>query len=147
MGFPELQSLSSITNLIEQAGLRPKHIPNSLERYSLEIGPLAELIDMFHTRQASESRDQVYALRGMSLDDPSKATLQPDYTISWGKLFEKLVKFVLGQDAFVETSSQRLMIKSKGCILGQVSSIRRDNRQIVNIISSNAAWNLGGTIE
>ena len=46
-----------------------------------------------------------------------------------------------------ETSSQRTVIKSKGCILGQVSSARRDNKQQVSIISRSAAWDLGGKIE
>jgi hypothetical protein len=42
---------------------------------------------MFHTRQASDPRDKVYALLGMSSDDPIKASLRPDYKISWEKLF------------------------------------------------------------
>src|SRR5580700_5722798 len=77
--FPKLQSLPSLTNLIERAGLRPKYTTNSLERYSLEIRPLAELVDMFQTHQASDPHDKVYALLGISSDDPSKAGLQPDY--------------------------------------------------------------------
>ena len=139
---PELQTLPSVTDLIEYAGVRSKYTTNSPERFSLEICSLAELIDMFHTRHASGPRDKVYALLGMSLDDSSKATLQPDYTISWEQLFEKLVKYILSKDIFVETSSQRTMIKSKGCILGQASSIRSDNGQNVNITftSKNEAW-------
>ena len=78
----ELQVLPSVIYLIERAGLRPKHIANLQEGFSLEILPLSELVDMFHTRQATDPRDKVYALLGMSLNDPSKATLQPDYTIS-----------------------------------------------------------------
>jgi hypothetical protein len=85
--FPELQSLPSLTSLIEQASLRAKHTTNSLKRYSLKIRPLAELVDMFHTRQASDPRDKVYALLGISSDDPGEASLQPDYTISWEELF------------------------------------------------------------
>jgi hypothetical protein len=135
-----LQSLPALTNLIERAGLRPKYTTNSLERYSLEIRSLAELVDMFHTRQASDPRDKVYALLGMSSDDPGKAGLQPDYKISWEGLFQKLVKFILGEDVLVETSSQTAVIKSKGCILGQVSSVISDNRQSVNITSTNTAW-------
>jgi hypothetical protein len=42
---------------------------------------------MFHTRQASDPRDKVYALLGMSSDNLSKASLQPDYKISWQNLF------------------------------------------------------------
>jgi hypothetical protein len=85
--FPELQSLPLLTNLIERTGLRPKYTTNSLERYSLEIRSLAELVDMFYTRQATNPRDKVYALLGISSDDPSKAGLQPDYTITWEELF------------------------------------------------------------
>ena len=102
---------------------------------------------MFHTRQASDPLDKVYALLGMSSDDPSKAGLQPNYTISWEELFQQLIKFILGKDVSMETFSQRAVIKSKGCILGQVSSVRRDDRQNVIITSRNAAWDLGGEIE
>jgi len=42
---------------------------------------------MFHTRQASDPRDKVYALLGMTSDDPSKAGLHADYNITWEKLF------------------------------------------------------------
>jgi hypothetical protein len=98
-----LQGFSSIAGspfsffLIENAGLRSKYTTNSPERFSLEIQSLAELIDIFHTRHASDPRDKVYALLAMSLDNPSKALLQPDYTISLGKLFKQLVKYILGQ--------------------------------------------------
>jgi len=146
--FPKLHSLSSLTDLIEQAGLRPKYTASSLERYSLEIRPLVELVDMFRSRQASDLRDRVYALLGMSSDDPGKASLQPDYTISWEALFQQFVnKFFLGKGIPVEISRQRVVIKSKGCILGQVSSVGRDDGQNVNITSRNAAWDLGGKTE
>ncbi|KAH9211013.1 heterokaryon incompatibility protein-domain-containing protein [Leptodontidium sp. 2 PMI_412] len=144
---PELQTLLSITYLIERAGLRSKYTTDSLERFSLNVRNLAELIDMFHTRKASDVRDKVYALLGMSSDDPGKAGLQPDYNISWEELFQQLVKFVLGKDVSVETSSQRAVIKIKGCILGLVSSVRRDDRQNVKITSRNTAYKLGGNTE
>jgi hypothetical protein len=148
---PELQSVPSLTYLIERAGLRSKYTTNSLERFSLEIHYLAQLIDMFHTRKATDVRDKVYALLGMSRDDPGKAGLLPNYEISWKELFQQLVKFVLGHSLSVETSnnSQRAVIKSKGCILGQVFSVRSDKRQNVNITftSENEAWCLGDKIE
>jgi hypothetical protein len=74
-------SLPSITYLIEQAGLRSKYTTDSPKRFSLEIRHLAELIDMFHSRKATDVRDKVYALLGMSSDDPGKAGLRPDYKI------------------------------------------------------------------
>jgi hypothetical protein len=145
----ELQSVPAVTYLIERAGLRSKYTPNLLESFSLEIRSLAELIDMFHTREASDVRDKVYALLGMSSDDPGGAGLRPDYTVSWKELFQQLVKFVLSKDVSVETSdnSQRAVIKSKGCILGKVSSVRSDGRQNVNITSKNPAWDLGDKSE
>jgi hypothetical protein len=144
---PELQTLPSVIYLIERAGLRSKYTANLPERFSLEIRSLAELIDMFHTRQATDTRDKVYALLGMSSDDPEKAGLQPDYQISWEELFQQVVKFVLGKDISVNTSSQRAVIKCKGSILGQVSSVSRDDRQRVTITVRNAAWDLGSEIE
>jgi len=149
--FPELQTLPSVTYLIERAGLRSKYTTNLPERFSLNIRCLAELIDMFHTRKASVVHDKVYALLGMSSDDPYEAGLGPDYEVSWKELFQKLVKFVLGKDISVETSdrTQTAVIKSKGFILGQVSSVRSDDRQNVNITftSKNAAWCLGDKME
>ena len=128
--FPELQTLPSITYLIERAGLRSKYTANLPEKFSLEIRSLAELVDMFHTRQATDTRDKVYALLGMSSDKPIEAGIPPDYEVSWEELFQKLVKFVLGKDISVKTSdyTQRAVIKSKGCILGQVFSVISDNR-------------------
>jgi uncharacterized protein YjlB len=144
---PELQTLPSVIYLIERAGLRSKYTANLPERFSLEIRSLAELIDMFHIRQATDIRDKVYALLGMSSDDPEKAGLQPDYQISWEELFQQVVKFVLGKDISVNTSSQGTVIKSKGSILGQVSSVSRDDRQRVTITVRNTAWDLGHEIE
>ncbi|KAG4437277.1 hypothetical protein IFR05_007254 [Cadophora sp. M221] len=100
---PELQTLPSVTYLIERAGLRPKCTANLPERFSLNIRCLAELIDMFHTRKATDLRDKVYALLGMSSDDPEKAGLRPDYQVLWEDLFRDLVKFVLSNDLSVQT--------------------------------------------
>ena len=147
---PELQSRDPLLYLIERAGLRSKHIPNSPERFSLDIRSLAELIDMFHTREASIDHDKVYALLGMSSDDPIKAGFRPDYKVSWKKLFQQLVKFVLSKDVFdMETSdySKMAVIKSKGCILNRVSSVKSDDGQNVTIKFKNDAKYLGNKRE
>ena len=106
---------------------------------------------MSHSRKASDVHDKVYALLGMSSDDPDEAGLQPDYEISWKELFQKLVKFVLSKDVSVETSdrTQRAVIKSKGYILGQVSSVRSEDGENMNIIftSKSATWYLGDKME
>jgi hypothetical protein len=148
---PELQTSHSVTYLIERAGLRSKYTTKFPEGFSLNIRPLAELIDMLHTRKASDVRDKVYALLGMSSDDPDEGGLRPDYEVSWKELFQKPVKFILGKDITVEASNytQRAVVKSKGYILGQVSSITSDSRQQVNITftSKNAAWCLDDKME
>ncbi|KAH9203921.1 heterokaryon incompatibility protein-domain-containing protein, partial [Leptodontidium sp. 2 PMI_412] len=152
---PNLQTLPSVVYLIERAGLRSKHTSNLPERFSLNIRCLVELIDMFHTRKATDVRDKVYALLGMSSDDPSGVGLRPDYEVSWKELFRKLINSVLGKNVSVEIpddsddDSQRAVIKSKGYILGQVSSVKSDDRQNVNITftSKHAAWYLSDKIE
>jgi hypothetical protein len=99
---------------------------------------------MYHTHKATVLHDKVYALLGMSSDNPIAAGLSPDYKVSWKERFYQSIKFVLGKDVSVETDdSQRAVIKSKGCILGQVSSVRSDDRQNVTITSKNAAWYSG----
>jgi hypothetical protein len=110
---------------------------------------------MFHTHTATDIRDKVYALLDMSSNNPGGVGLRPDYEVSWKELFWKLINFVLGKDVSMEIpddsddDSQRAVIKSKGYILGQVSLVRSDDRQNVNITftSKHAAWCLGDEIE
>ncbi|RDW57321.1 hypothetical protein BP5796_12771 [Coleophoma crateriformis] len=141
---PKLQTLPSITYLIEGASLRSRNTANSLEKSSLNIRTLVELIDMFRTRHASDVRDKVYALLGMASDDPVKAGLQPDYNILWEELFRNLVRLILGKHASVETGcdKDRPLIKSKGSVVGQVAWVRTDKKLNVNIgfTSQNIAW-------
>lgn len=144
---PELHTLPSVIRLIERAGFRPKLTANLSERFSLDIRSLAELIDMFHTRKATDIRDKVFALLGMSSDDPEKSGLQANYETSWEKICQQLVKFVLGKDLFVKALSQTVRIKCKGIIIGRVSSVTGDDRQHIKITSNFEAPNLGDTIQ
>ncbi|TGO65696.1 hypothetical protein BCON_0001g00100 [Botryotinia convoluta] len=102
---------------------------------------------MFHTRQATDRRDKVYALLGMSSGDPEKAGLQPNYETSWEDVFQQVVNFILGKDITVSTSSQRAAIQCKGLIFGQVSSVRIDDGQHVSIKSRLSDWDLSDTTE
>ncbi|KAM0143557.1 hypothetical protein ACHAO1_000658 [Botrytis cinerea] len=130
-----LETLPSIMDLIERAGLRPKFKANLPERLSLDIRSLAELIDMFHTRQATDIRDKVFALLGMSSDKPEKGGLQANYETSWDKIFPRLVKFILGNDLSVKTLSQTARIKCKGTIIGLVESVTVGDLQHVMVTS------------
>jgi hypothetical protein len=63
--------------------------------------------------------DKVYALLGMSSDDPSAAGLSPNYTVPWKTLLQRLIEFILFKEASVETWDKReiAVIESKGCML------------------------------
>jgi hypothetical protein len=122
---PHLQSsIRSVLYLIRGAIFRPK----GSGRVSKEICPLGELIEMYHTHEATLHSDKIYALMGMSSDDLSKAGLLPDYNVPWKDLFETLTRFLLCKEIFVEASSDKevAVIQSEGCILGKVSSIPSD---------------------
>jgi ankyrin repeat protein len=145
---PDLQNLiRSVTYLIRDSIFRPKYATSLSGEVSLGTHPLGELIEMYHTREATDCRDKIFALLGMSSDDPSAAGLLPNYKISWGELLEQLVRFLLGEQVSVKTWVHREMavIKSKGCILGKVFSVDadHDDRQRVVITSKDAAGHLG----
>ena len=75
-----------ITYLIRGAIFRPKYVLSRPGRVSLDICPLSELIDIYHTHEATNRHDKIYALLGMSSNDISAAGLSPDYRVSWKEL-------------------------------------------------------------
>ncbi|KAE9363923.1 HET-domain-containing protein [Stipitochalara longipes BDJ] len=140
---PDLQSLiRSVIYLMRGAALRPKYTTSSSGRLSL-----GELIDMYHTREATKANDMVYALLGMS-SDPNAAGLSPDYMVPWKTLLRRLIEFILPKGVSVEPLDERKIsvIKSKGYILGQVSSVESDgtryDRQLVNVVFNNTPRSL-----
>ncbi|KAK3955167.1 ankyrin repeat-containing domain protein [Pseudoneurospora amorphoporcata] len=134
----------SVTYLIRDAIFRPKYTTSQSDNFSLDIRPLGELIEMYHTREATDRRDKVYALLGMSSDNPTAAGLFADYKISWKQLFNKLIHFFLSELVSVDLSDDKEIaaIEGKGCILGEVSSVKRnatwEDRQDVTITWRNA---------
>ena len=131
---PDLQSvIYSVTYLIREAIFRPKYTTSGSSRVSLNIRPLGELIDMYHTHEATKRHDKVYALLGMSSDELgsdglSIASLEPNYKVPWKELLQRLVNFLLCKQTSVATWNDRelAVIKSKGCILGKVSLVDND---------------------
>jgi tetratricopeptide (TPR) repeat protein len=147
---PGLQTLiQSVNYLIQGANLRPKRVISQSARASLDIRPLGDLIDMYHNRQASERHDKIYALLGMSSDDPGAAGILPNYDVSWKDLFLQVVHVLVGEQASVETWDEReiAVIKSQGCIIGHVSSVKEhgtwDDRPSVEITSGNPSKDMG----
>jgi hypothetical protein len=122
----------SITYLIRGAIFRPDFTLNSLGRSSLDICPLGELVDMYHTHEATNRHDKVYALLGMSSDELRKDDLLPNYRVPWEELLARLAKYLLGEKISVETwggDREVAVIKSKGCILGRVFLKQSDTAQ------------------
>ncbi|KAK5654000.1 hypothetical protein OQA88_7677 [Cercophora sp. LCS_1] len=149
--YPGSYSLiRSVTYLMRGAIFRPRHITTTRPggRFSLDIRPLGDLLDMYHSRQATDRRDKVYAMLGMSSDDDVAASIVPDYdqaTSPWEDLFRNLIKLLLSQQISVETWSEReiAIVRSEGRVLAVVSSINSDttwqDRQEVIVDSRNAA--------
>ncbi|KXX73823.1 Heterokaryon incompatibility protein 6, OR allele, partial [Madurella mycetomatis] len=54
--------IRSTTYLIRRIVFRPKYHIGQPGAFSLRIRSLGELVDMYHTREASDPRDKVYAL-------------------------------------------------------------------------------------
>ncbi|KAG4432968.1 hypothetical protein IFR05_011536 [Cadophora sp. M221] len=127
--------IQSVTYLIRGAIFRTGTLPQA-------ICKLGELIDMYHNHEATLPHDRVYALLGMSgmeSKDLRNAKMVPDYGDKWEELLQRLAKFLLSDKISVEACSDKgiASIKSKGCILGRISSVQNtislDGRQGVDI--------------
>ncbi|RSL79400.1 hypothetical protein CEP51_007388 [Fusarium floridanum] len=120
--------MRSVAYLIRGAIFRPRCAVSRSGRFSLDICSLGQLVDMYHTRKATERCDKVYALLGMCSDDPSIAGLSANYEISWGQLFRQLVNFIFSERVSVDTwdNKEVATIRGNGCVLGEVSSVKRD---------------------
>ncbi|KAK4114746.1 HET-domain-containing protein [Canariomyces notabilis] len=127
--YPGFQNpIRPVTYLMKNSISRPNYMIDSSGRVSLGIRPLSELMDMYHTHEASERRDKVFALLGMSSDAPSAlqaAGLSPDYDVPWEEVLRRLVQFFLGGRVVVDTFPDRefSIIKAKSCLVGKVSSV------------------------
>ncbi|RYP34406.1 hypothetical protein DL767_004275 [Monosporascus sp. MG133] len=115
-----------VTYLIREAIFRPRRTAMPSGRFSLGIYSLGELIDMYHTHEATEHHDRVFALLGMASDDLSGSDILPNYDISWEQLFQRLVKFLLGRQVSVKTWAglDMVVVRGKGRILGWVSTVK-----------------------
>ena len=143
---PDLQALiPPVAYLIRGAVFRRKHRGDEIgqpDRFSLNIRPLSELVDMYHTRKATILLDKVYALSGMSSDDPDAAGLKANYKAAWRDTFRKLIHFCLSDQISVSTWDrvEATVIEAKGYIFGEVSSAgedatqhRRQNQDIIRL--------------
>jgi len=82
---------------------------------------------MYHTHKATVCFDKVYALLGMSDDNPYAAGLEANYKAAWGDVLRTLVHFCVSKNISVNVNTQdgaeaAVVIEAKAHILGQVSS-------------------------
>lgn len=156
---PDLQGLiPPITYLIRDAIFRPRHETSQPETsqpgtFSLNIHSLGELVDMYHKRKATNHLDKVYALLGMSSDDPRTAGLLADYNLPWEGVFRKLIQFLLSDQVSVDTWDDCAVaaIQGKGHICGEVFAVdnsdTRSDVQYITIHWKNACGQFGETLE
>jgi hypothetical protein len=142
--FPDLLALIlSVIYLIKGAVFRARTATVASDSSSLSICSIGELLDMYHTHQATKPHDKVYALLGMCSDDLSKIGISPNYKMSWEELLQRLCKVMLCEQVLVEAwpSRQLVVIRGKGCILGTVVSemdnITLHDTQTVDVIFFN----------
>ncbi|KAK4160289.1 heterokaryon incompatibility protein-domain-containing protein [Cladorrhinum sp. PSN259] len=111
-----LLRLHPVTRLMRHAAFRSRNENYSSPRYSLNIAPLSELIDLYKTFEATDPRDKIYALMGMSSDNPSAAGLVPDYTICFEELIQRYINTHVSPHAHVTVSDDKniIVIRARG---------------------------------
>lgn len=147
----------AITYLIKEAPFRPDFPASSSHRSSLDICPLGELVDMYHTHESSKRHDRVYALLGMSSDDLGKAGLSPDYSLTWEKLFQRVIRYLFPEDISLEFwgDAELAVIRSSGHILGKMDLAlsyakqphKDDDGFILKNINGQVRWDLQPSAE
>ncbi|GAB1195906.1 hypothetical protein APSETT444_005171 [Aspergillus pseudonomiae] len=100
---------------------------------------LGELIDAYHTHDATLRHDKIYALLGMSSDGSSAKDLLPNYELPWEALFERLIKHVLSAHVSVRIGQDKdtAVIQAKGWVLGRVHEVQSSKRPARNL---NLVW-------
>jgi hypothetical protein len=118
---PALQGL--VGSIIRLADWHPVHDLKKSTR--LNILPLHELINMFQSRRATDPRDKLYALLGMSSDDSDSKTLDANYNKSWSEVFQDLVRMTFGSnvDLSMSTSMGIAFVRVKTYPIGRITYV------------------------
>jgi hypothetical protein len=120
---PILKSyIPAIIKLMASASPLPSR---HLTTQTLNIAPLGELIEMFHTNGATDRRGKVYALLGLSSDSNAAHALRPNYKKPWVVLFGDLIEHLLGSNVSSLTwnESECAVISAVGCPIGTVDTV------------------------
>lgn len=114
----------------------------------LNIDSLVELVDKFRAHSATDPRDKIYALWGLSSDATLMKTLQPDYRKTTKNLMEELAHVVFGEEAIVLASDTKQMVYircpcySVGKIYEAPKTNMWDTEQHLQIVSLRANMHL-----
>lgn len=108
----ELQLLPKLANLQTTSTLP-----------SFKVLPLGDLLEMFQDHEATDQRDKIYALLGLSSDNDISPDLHPDYTKNWSTLFHQVIVHVLGSSPTINTwnDKEQAVVSDLGCILGTIT--------------------------
>ncbi|KAK4167407.1 hypothetical protein QBC43DRAFT_311793 [Cladorrhinum sp. PSN259] len=135
--------IRSTNRLIQGAGLRPLYEKSdaAFPRHYLNIDPLYRLVDMYRRREATDRRDKIYALLGMSSDDSGASNLLPDYTVSWKTAIHRFTKRILNFDRVnvdAWDDSDMVLLRGRGCVLATIEKTKYDDSPEIQW-STNAA--------
>ncbi|KAI1740028.1 heterokaryon incompatibility protein-domain-containing protein [Xylaria scruposa] len=129
--------IQSVVYLIRGAISRRRY--SFSNKISLNICPLGQLIDMSQNREATDHRDLVYALLGMSSDNYSAGGLFVNYEIPWKVLFQQVVKYLVSPEAYIGIFAEEkvAVIKTKGFVVGKILEVSSrytwNDRQIIKV--------------
>ncbi|KAJ5116138.1 heterokaryon incompatibility protein-domain-containing protein [Penicillium angulare] len=144
LGLPPslIDEISPVAYLIKDAPFRSR-----FEIDSRGALPMGELIGMYGSHRATQRRDKIYALLGLSSDGDS-TSLQPKYGEPWHTVFENFTSHIFpGTSIQTWASTETAIIKAKGWILGPVHYTTQDlskyGQQTITILFNNTARSLG----
>ncbi|KAF2117968.1 heterokaryon incompatibility protein-domain-containing protein [Lophiotrema nucula] len=98
--------------------------------FSLPDDPtLGECLDMYHTQEATERSDKIFALVAMRKIVGSPPDVLIDYEVSWENLMQQVVHVILGNEAVAKTGEERdrIFINCRLSIVGRVTLSPRDS--------------------
>lgn len=83
--------------------------------------PLVELMEIFRSWEATDPRDKVFALLGLSSDAHDGTVLPPDYTLSKHDLARKLIQFYLPSCRVERADLETITFEVEGFVIGRIS--------------------------
>ncbi|KAB8232389.1 HET domain-containing protein [Aspergillus alliaceus] len=123
-----------VTNLMRRSIFRPPYTSELHGQFTL-----GELIDMYHTHEATKQHDKVYAILGLSTDETA---LSANYKLPWSSVFRQLVTYIFPGICDIKIRGTSVL-EGRGCILGLIDSVTHHGieheRQRVDVFFNNTA--------